>query len=61
MDATYFSSFCLVAYQDHYDGYTQLIRFSDGEHYSEIKEDLDNLIKLGAVWKVSLLMVIKAF
>ncbi len=26
---------------------TQLIRFSDGEHYSEIKEDLDNLIKLG--------------
>lgn len=47
MDATYFSSFCLVAYQDHYDGYTQLIRFSDGEHYSEIREDLDNLIKLG--------------
>ncbi|HXS56311.1 MAG TPA: transposase [Hanamia sp.] len=47
MDATYFSSFCLVAYQDHYDGYTQLIRFSDGEHYVEIKEDLDNLIKLG--------------
>lgn len=42
-----FSSFCLVAYQDHYDGYTQLIRFSDGEHYVEIKEDLDNLIKLG--------------
>jgi len=28
------------------DGYTQLIRFSDGEHYTEIKEDLDNLIKL---------------
>lgn len=47
MDATYFSTFCLVAYQDHYDGYTQLIRFSDGEHYVEIKEDLDNLIKLG--------------
>lgn len=47
VDATYFSSFCLVAYQDHSDGYTQLIRFSDGEHYLEIKEDLDNLIKLG--------------
>ncbi len=47
MDATYFSSFCLVAYQDNYDGYSQLIRFSDGEHYTEIKEDLDNLIKLG--------------
>ena len=47
MDATYFSSFCLLAYQDNSDGYTQLIRFSDGEHFIEIKEDLDNLIKLG--------------
>ncbi len=47
MDATYFQQFCLLCYQDHDDGYTQLIRFSDGEHYSEIKEDLDNLIKLG--------------
>lgn len=47
MDATYFSKFCLVAYQDDMDGYTQLIRFTDGEHYEEIKEDLDNLILLG--------------
>lgn len=47
IDATYFKKFCLLCYQDHSDGYTQLIRFSDGEHYSEIKEDLDNLIKLG--------------
>jgi hypothetical protein len=47
MDATYFYSFCLVAYQDDFDGYTQLIRFTDGEHFNEIKEDLDNLIKLG--------------
>jgi hypothetical protein len=47
MDATYFKKFCLVCYQDHEDGYTQLIRFSDGEHYEEIKEDLNNLIKLG--------------
>ena len=47
LDATYFEKFCLVCYQDHQDGYTQLIRFTDGEHYSEIKEDLDNLIKLG--------------
>lgn len=47
MDATYFRQFCLVCYQDHEDGYTQLIRFSDGEHYDEIKEDLKNLIKLG--------------
>jgi hypothetical protein len=47
MDATYFRQFCLLCYQDHEDGYTQLIRFSDGEHYDEIKEDLNNLIKLG--------------
>jgi len=47
IDATYFQQFCLLCYQDHEDGYTQLIRFSDGEHYLEIKEDLDNLIKLG--------------
>jgi hypothetical protein len=47
VDATYFKQFCLLCYQDHNDGYTQLIRFSDGEHYTEIKEDLDNLIKLG--------------
>ena len=37
----------MVCYQDNKDGYTQLIRFSDGEHYQEIKEDIDNLIKLG--------------
>lgn len=47
MDATYFRQFCLVCYQDDEDGYTQLIRITDGEHFSEIKEDLDNLIKLG--------------
>lgn len=47
IDATYFSSFCVVAYQDDFDGYTQLIRFSNGEHFDEIKEDISNLIKLG--------------
>jgi hypothetical protein len=47
MDATYFEKFCMVCYQDNRDGYTQLIRFTDGEHYTEIKEDLDNLLKLG--------------
>lgn len=47
MDATYFKQFCLLCYQDNADRYSQLIRFSDGEHYKEIKEDLDNLIKLG--------------
>lgn len=47
MDATYFEQFCLLCYQDHQDGYTRLIRFTDGEHYREIREDLTNLIKLG--------------
>lgn len=47
MDATYFEQFCLVGYQDDFDGYTQLIRFTNGEHYEEIKEDLENLIRLG--------------
>ncbi len=47
MDATYFKQFCVVCYQNDQDGYTQLIRVTDGEHFTEIKEDLDNLIKLG--------------
>ncbi len=47
MDATYFEKFCMICYQDNEDEYTQLIKFTDGEHYSEIKENLDNLIKLG--------------
>ncbi len=47
IDATYFKQFCLVCYQDNEDGYIQLFRFTDGEHYKEIKEDLDNLIRLG--------------
>jgi hypothetical protein len=47
MDATYFKQICFVCYQDDEDGYTQLIRVTDAERYSEIKEDLDNLIKLG--------------
>lgn len=47
LDATYFKQFCLLCYQDHNDGYTQLIRFTDGEHYEEIKEDISNLIRLG--------------
>ena len=47
MDATYFEGFCLLCYQDHSDGFTQLIRFTDQERYEEIREDLDNLIRLG--------------
>ena len=33
IDATYFAQFCLVCYQDDFDGYIQLLRFTDGEHY----------------------------
>jgi len=47
MDGTYFNNFCLICYQDNSDGYTQLLRFTDGEHYDEVKEDLNNLISLG--------------
>jgi hypothetical protein len=47
IDATYFKQFCLLCYQDNEDGYIQLFRFTDGEHYKEIKEDLDNLLRLG--------------
>lgn len=47
LDATYFEQFCMLCYQDHDERYTQLIRFSSGEHYEEIKEDLNNLIQLG--------------
>lgn len=47
MDGTYFNNFCLICYQDNSDGYTQLLRFTDGEHYEEVKEDLNNLINLG--------------
>lgn len=48
IDGTYFSNgICLVLYRDATIRFTQLYRFSDGEHYSEIKEDLENLVVLG--------------
>lgn len=47
MYGAYFNQFRLIAYQDDFNGYTQPIRFSTGEHYKEIKEDLNNIIKLG--------------
>lgn len=48
IDGTYFSNdLCLVLYRDNDIKYTQLYRFSDGEHYEEIKEDLQNLALLG--------------
>ncbi len=51
IDGTYFNKFYLIAYQDDLDGYTQLIRFTDGEHYHEVKKDLENLIKLDSIIK----------
>lgn len=48
IDGTYFSNgICLVLYRDATIKFTQLYRFSDGEHYIEIKEDLENLLLLG--------------
>lgn len=47
IDGTYFNRFCLISYQDEMTNYTQLIRFSNGENYNEIKEDLQNLLLLG--------------
>jgi len=48
IDGTYFSNnMCLIIYRDNTIKFTQLYRFSDGERYQELKEDLENLIKLG--------------
>ena len=48
IDGTYFSNgICLILYRDNTIKFTQLYRLTDGEHYSEIKEDLLNLLKLG--------------
>ncbi len=48
IDGTYFKNgICLVLYRDYHIKFTQLYRLTDGEHYSEIKEDLLNLLKLG--------------
>ena len=48
IDGTYFSQdICLIVYRDNRIKFTQLYRISTGEHYEEIKEDLENLLKLG--------------
>ena len=48
IDGTYFTNdFCLILYKDNSIQYTQLYRFSDRERYEEMKEDLENLKKLG--------------
>jgi len=48
IDGTYFSNdLCLVLYRDNTIKFTQLYRLTDGEWYEELKEDLENLFKLG--------------
>lgn len=48
IDGTYFSEgLCLVLYYDTKLRYSLLYRFTTGEYYREIKEDLENLRKLG--------------
>lgn len=48
IDGTYFSNdLCLIIYRDNTIKFTQLYRLTDGEWYEEMKEDLENLIKLG--------------
>jgi hypothetical protein len=48
VDGTYFlHDLCLIVYRDNSIKFTQLYRLTDGEWYAEMKEDLENLIKLG--------------
>lgn len=48
IDGTYFNNgICLVLYRDNTVRFTQLYRLTDGEHYEEIKEDLENILSLG--------------
>ena len=48
IDGTYFTNgLCLVLYYDHDIRYVQLYRETDRERYTEIREDLANLQKLG--------------
>jgi len=48
MDGTYFSNdLCLVVYRNFQLKATQLYRITDGEHFEEIVEDLQNLLILG--------------
>lgn len=47
IDGTYFSNdICLIVYRDNTIKFTQLYRLSSGEYFDEIKEDIDNLLKL---------------
>jgi hypothetical protein len=48
IDGTYFGKdLCLIVYRDNAIKFTQLYRLSNGEKYTEMKEDLENLLVLG--------------
>lgn len=48
IDGTYFpADLCLILYYDHDLRYVQLYRHTDQERFKQIKEDLENLKKLG--------------
>lgn len=48
IDGTYFKNdLCLILYRDNTIKFTQLYRLSTGELYTEMKEDLENLLALG--------------
>lgn len=48
IDGTYFTNdLCLILYRDNTVKFTQLYRLTNGEWYDELKEDLENLLKLG--------------
>jgi hypothetical protein len=48
LDGTYFpSDICLVFYRNFHLKSTQLYRMTNGEHFEEIAEDLQNLLNLG--------------
>lgn len=48
IDGSYFSNgLCLILYYDHDIRYVQLYRETNKEKYNEIKEDLENLKKIG--------------
>jgi hypothetical protein len=48
IDVTYFpNDICLVVYRNFHLKLTQLYRMTDGEHFEEIAEDLQNLLNLG--------------
>jgi len=46
LDAIYLNRFYVVVYKDDFDGYTQLLLFSNKEDYTDIREVLENLIQL---------------